>query len=203
LDQLKSENYQLPSGYRIQVGGDQENQAEAVGNLLLYLPVLSLLTVSILILSFRSVVIAGILGIVAFLSIGVGLLATWFAGLPLSFNTILGSLGLVGLAFNSSIVVLASIRSREKSNSGDPQALAEQVLGSARHLISTTLTTIGSFMPLLIFIGGDFWPPLAVVLAGGVGGSTLLAMFFTPAAFRLVGQIRNLAFLPRLKELTS
>ncbi len=203
LDQLKEEDYQFPAGYRLQVGGDQENQSEAVGNLLLYLPVLSLLTVSILILSFRSVVIAGILGVVAFLSVGVGLLATWFAGLPLSFNTILGSLGLVGLAFNSSIVVLASIRSREQSNSGDPQALAEQVLGSARHLISTTLTTIGSFMPLLIFIGGDFWPPLAVVLAGGVGGSTLLAMFFTPSAFRLVGLIRNFAFLPRLKHQTS
>ena len=203
LAQLENEEYQLPAGYRLQVGGDQENQSEAVGNLLLYLPVLSILTVSILILSFRSVVIAGILGIVAFLSVGFGLLATFFAGLPLSFNTILGSLGLVGLAFNSSIVVLASIRSREESNAGDPQALANQVIGSARHLISTTLTTIGSFMPLLIFIGGDFWPPLAVVLAGGVGGSTFLAMFFTPAAFRLVGRIRNFAFFPRLKQLTS
>lgn len=49
--------------------------------------------------------------------------------------------------------------------------MAEQVLGLARHLISTTLTTIGSFMPLLILIGGDFWPPLA----GGVGGATILA----------------------------
>jgi len=203
LDRLETENFQLPAGYRIQVGGEQENQAEAVGNLLLYLPVLSLLTVSILILSFRSVVIAMILGVVAVLSVGVGLLATWFAGLPLSFNTILGSLGLVGLAFNSSIVVLASIRSHAQSKAGDPDALADQVLGSARHLISTTLTTIGSFLPLLIFIGGEFWPPLAVVLAGGVGGSTLLAMFFTPAAYRLVTRLRRVALFPRLHLQTS
>ncbi|MDJ0623779.1 MAG: efflux RND transporter permease subunit [Desulfocapsaceae bacterium] len=191
LDELSRTDYTLPVGYRLQVGGDQENQSEAVGNLLLYLPVLALLTVSILILSFRSVVIAVILGVVAFLSVGVGLLATWLMGLPLSFNTILGSLGLVGLAFNSSIVVLASIMSKDDSRQAEPSALAERVLGSTRHLVSTTLTTIGSFMPLLIFIGGDFWPPLAVVLAGGVGGATLLAMIFTPSAYRLVIVVRR------------
>lgn len=199
LNELEEKQYELPVGYRLQVGGEQENQSEAVGNLLLYLPVLSLLTVSILILSFRSVMVAIILGGVAFLSVGVGLLATWFAGLPLSFNTILGSLGLVGLAFNSSIVVLAAIMAHTESESGDPAALAKQVLNSSRHLISTTLTTIGSFMPLLIFIGGDFWPPLAVVLAGGVGGATLLAMVFTPSAYRFVLHIRQLvsAYIPQ------
>ena len=167
------------------------------------MPVLALLTVSILILSFRSVVIAIILGVVAFLSVGVGLLATWFMGLPLSFNTILGSLGLVGLAFNSSIVVLASILAEDDSKQGDPTALAERVLGSTRHLISTTLTTIGSFMPLLIFIGGDFWPPLAVVLAGGVGGATLLAMIFTPSAYRLVIIVRRSMATILHKEVVS
>lgn len=203
LEQLEQDNFSLPAGYRLQVGGDQENQSEAVGNLLLYLPVLLLLTVAILVLSFRSVVIAAILGCVAFLSVGVGLLATWIAGLPLSFNTILGSLGLVGLAFNSSIVVLASIRSHVKSSSGDPSSMAEQVLGSARHLISTTLTTIGSFMPLLIFIGGDFWPPLAVVLAGGVGGATILAMVFTPSAYRLATIIREYLHFPVMKKVVG
>ncbi len=196
LDALTTANIRLPAGYALQVGGDQENQSEAVGNLMLYLPVLSLLTIAILILSFRSVVTAVILGVVAVLSTGVGLLATWAAGLPLSFNTILGSLGLVGLAFNSSIVVLAAIRAGGTSRSGKPEAMAEKVLGSTRHLISTTLTTIGSFMPLLIFIGGDFWPPLAVVLAGGVGGSTILAMLFTPSAYRLVTRWRELKTMP-------
>ena len=137
-------------------------------------------------LSFRSVRIAGILLVVAPLSVGFGLLATWAMGFPLSFNTILGSLGLMGLAFNSSIVVLASIRGDDAARAGDPGAIAARVMGSGRHLVSTTLTTIGSFLPLLVFIGGEFWPPLAIVLAGGVGGSTLLAVFFTPAAYRVL-----------------
>ncbi|GAB5560804.1 MAG: efflux RND transporter permease subunit [Synoicihabitans sp.] len=188
---LDASDFTLPSGYRLEVGGDSENQSEAVGNLTLYLPVLSLLTMAILILSFRSVALAALLSVVAFLSVGFGLLATWLSGFPLSFNTILGSLGLVGLAFNSSIVVLASIRADDRARDGDPTALAERVSGSSRHLISTTLTTIGSFLPLLIFVGGEFWPPLAIVLAGGVGGSTLLAMVFTPAAYRFLQSSRS------------
>jgi multidrug efflux pump subunit AcrB len=41
-------------------------------------------------------------------------------------------------------------------------------------------------MPLLLFSGGDFWPPLAIVIAGGVGLSGLLSLVLTPAAYRLI-----------------
>lgn len=186
LTSLEEDGFQLPTGYRLQIGGESENQADAVGNLLLYLPVIVTVTIAILILSFRSVRMALILMASAFLSVGFGLFATWFMDFPLSFNTILGCIGLVGLAFNDNIVALAAIHSNEKAKKGDVDAIVEEVLGCGRHLISTTLTTIGSFLPLLILIGGQFWPPLAIVLAGGVGGATFLAAVFTPAAYRLI-----------------
>jgi len=183
---LEETGFQLPPGYDLQIGGESENQEEAVGNLLLYLPILIVLTIAVLILSFRSARIALILLLVAPLSAGFGLLATWVLQFPLSFNTVIGSLGLMGLAFNSSIVVLAAIRANPAANGGDVPAMVRETLGCGRHLLSTTLTTMGSFLPLLLFIGGEFWPPLAIVLAGGVGGSTLLALVFTPAAYRLL-----------------
>jgi hypothetical protein len=60
------------------------------------------------------------------------------------------------------------------------------VLGTGRHVLSTTFTTIGGLLPLLIFVGGDFWLPLAVVLAGGVAGATILATVFVPAGYLLL-----------------
>ena len=33
---------------------------------------------------------------------------------------------------------------------------------------------------MLLFSEGTFWPPLAVVLAGGVGFSVILSLVFTP-----------------------
>jgi multidrug efflux pump subunit AcrB len=176
----------FPPGYYFEVGGETENQSEAVGNLMLYLPVLVVITVAVLILSFRNARIALILLTVAPLSVGYGLLATWMMQFPLSFNTVIGSLGLMGLAFNSSIIVLAGIRANDQARRGDPLAMTDVMMSTGRHLLSTTLTTIGSFLPFLLFVGGEFWPPLAIVLAGGVGGSTLLALTFTPALYRML-----------------
>lgn len=186
INLLEARGFELPAGYRLEAGGESENQAEAVGNLMIYLPVIVVLTIAILVLSFRSVRIAAILLMVAPLSAGFGLLATWAMGFPLSFNTFIGCMGLMGLAFNSSIVVLAAIRSNAAARAGDREAIVQAVMGSGRHLVSTTLTTMGSFLPILLFIGGQFWPPLAIVLVGGVGGSTLLATTFTPAVYRLL-----------------
>ena len=76
-------------------------------------------------------------------------------------------------------------RADSEAKAGDRQAIAEQVIGTTRHIVSTTLTTIGGFLPLLIIVGGGFWPSLAIVLAGGVGGSMILALVFVPAVYVL------------------
>ena len=154
------------------------------------MPLLVTLTVAILILLFRSGTLASLLGAVGFLSIGLGLLATWSMGFPVSFNTILGTLGLVGLAFNNGIVVLAAIRANPAATSGDVAAVVEAIMATTRHILSTTLTTIGGFLPLLLFVGGDFWPSLSIVLAGGVGGSMILALLFVPAVYVLIQRLR-------------
>ena len=183
---LDEQGFSLPAGYRLELGGDSESQAEAIGNLMIYLPVLLTLTVATIILAFRSVRLAGLLGGVAGLSVGLGLLSTWAYGFPISFNTILGTAGLIGLALNDSIVVLAAIRASPAASTGDISSIVETVMGATRHLVSTTVTTIGGFLPLLVFVGGEFWPPLAIVLAGGVAGATLLAMLFIPAGYVLL-----------------
>ena len=185
LARVEESGIYLPAGYRIEVGGYSENQSEAVGKLTLYLPILLTIMAGTVILSFKSFRIAIIIGLIAVLAVGLGLLSTRLANFPLSFNSLLGIAGLIGLALNDSIVVLAAIRASRAAKSGTPTAMADVVVGCSRHLISTTLTTIGGFLPLLLFVGGDFWPPLAIVLSGGVGGSTLLAMVFVPSAYRI------------------
>ena len=124
-----------------------------------------------------------------------GMLALWSAGFPLGFNPIIGSAGLIGVAINGSIVVLAAIRANAGARAGDLNAVVDETVGATRHIVSTTLTTVAGFIPLMVFSGGDFWPPLAVVIAGGVGLSGLLSLVFTPAAYVLI-QRRLTARLP-------
>lgn len=63
-----------------------------------------------------------------------------------------------------------------------------------RHVVATTLTTIAGFTPLLVD-GGTFWPPMAVVIAGGVFGATVLGLVAAPCAYAIVFRgLRGRAF---------
>ena len=183
---MEEQDFSLPPGYRITAAGDSEAQKEAFGKLLIYLPILLMLMITTLVLSFRSVSLAALIGVVAILAVGLGMLSLSLGQYALGFNAIIGSAGLIGVAINGTIVVLAALRADPDATCCNVDAMVRETVGATRHIVSTTVTTIGGFLPLLLFTGGDFWPPLAVVIAGGVGFSITLSLFFTPAVYRFI-----------------
>lgn len=207
MQRVASEGFTVPPGYRFEIAGDSEQQSDALGDLLTYLPILLMLMVGTIVLSFRSNRLALLIGVVAVLSVGLGMLALWLGGYARGFNAIIGSVGLVGVAINGTIVVLAAIRANAESRAGDIDAIVRETIGATRHIVSTTATTVGGFIPLLLFTGGDFWPPLAIVIAGGVGFSITLSLVFTPSVYywlyRLRSPVTKRPALVRLREVLS
>lgn len=183
---LQHQGFTLPAGYRLITAGDTGEQKEAVGQLSTFLPVLAVLMFATLILTFKSLKFALLIFTVAGLSSGFGLFSLWLSGLPMGFNPLLGLAGLVGVAINGSIVVIASVNALPTTQRSDANSIVAAAMSSSRHILSTTVTTVGGLIPLLLLSEGSFWPPLAVVLAGGVGFSILLSLAFTPAALRLL-----------------
>ncbi|RLE17257.1 MAG: AcrB/AcrD/AcrF family protein, partial [Actinobacteria bacterium] len=163
---LAASDFELPPGYRLEFGGESEESSEAVGKLFAFAIPLFVLMGGTIILTFNSFRMAGIIGIVAFLSIGLAFVGVWSFGYPMGFNAILGTMGLVGLAINSAIVVLSALRADPDCSNGDPNEVRSVVVGATRHIVATTLTTVGGFVPLIAF-GGRFWGPLATAIAGG------------------------------------
>ena len=184
-DQLAESNFTLPDGYNLLFGGESAKRDEAVSNLMANVGILLVLMVATLVLSFKSFRVASIIGAVGALSIGLGLGALWIFGFPFGFTAIVGAMGLMGVAINDTIVVIAAIRSDERAASGDRKAMNEVVTKSTRHIVSTSLTTMAGFSPLILG-GGGFWPPLAIAIAGGVLGATVLALYFAPSAYLLL-----------------
>ncbi len=181
---LKEAKLELPAGYRIGFGGETEKRAESEGELLSTVLPLLVIMMGILVLAFNSFTSALIIGGVAFFSSGLAMLAIWIFGFPMGFTAIMGTMGLIGLAINDSIVVLAALRANERARAADADVIVDIVVGSSRHIFSTTLTTIGGFMPLIIW-GGAMWPPLATAISGGMVGATLLALVFVPTLYYL------------------
>ena len=183
--QLAEAGFRLPPGYSYEYGGEAAKRDDAVGDLMANVGVLLVMMAATLVLSFSSFRIAGIIGAVAFLSAGLAFAALWVFGYPFGFMAIVGTMGLMGVAVNDAIVVLAAIRENPRSRVGDREAVRNVVVRSTRHVVATSLTTIAGFVPLLLG-GGGFWPPLAVAIAGGVGGATVLALYFAPSAYVLL-----------------
>jgi len=185
FERYDAEGAPLPPGYRLVVGGEAENQGEASANLMSTAVPFFILIIASVVLAFNSFRYATVIFAVGFLSVGLAMFGVWLFNTPLGFNAIVGSLGLVGLSINGSIVVLSALKANARAMAGDRDAIRETVVDATRHILATTLTTIGGFAPLLIQ-GDSFWLPFASAVAGGVAGSAVLALVFAPAAFTLL-----------------
>ncbi len=182
---LAASGFEMPAGYELAYGGEASKRNDAVGNLMASVGVLAAMMIATLVLSFGSFRLATIIGIVGILSIGAGVGSVWIAGYPFGFVAIIGTMGLIGVAINDSIVVLTSLQQTHGNDPVTASDLVDTVAKCTRHVIATTLTTVAGFTPLILG-GGQFWPPLAVAISGGVVVATGLALVFVPAAFRIV-----------------
>ncbi|MCC5960636.1 MAG: efflux RND transporter permease subunit [Rhodobacteraceae bacterium] len=175
----------LPDGYRIEAAGEETERNATVDGLMASVALIALLGITTLIVTFGSFRLTMGTMIVAALSAGLSLLSVAALGYPLGINALIGVIGSVGVSVNASIIIFTALQNNANAASGDLDAATREVLDGARHIISTTLTTFGGFLPLL-FQGGLFWPPFAAAIAGGVLLSGSLAFLFAPAYFRLV-----------------
>ncbi|MCK0068675.1 efflux RND transporter permease subunit [Kordiimonas laminariae] len=189
---LAEANLKAPPGYTIQFGGESEERDEAVGQLFGTAGMLVVLMLLAIVLTFNSFRLAFVTLAAAVQAAGLGLFSMWFFNYPLSFVVIFGLMGLVGLAINAAIVILSELRGREDARNGDAEAVVKGVMSTGRHILSTTITTVGGFMPLIL-AGGPFWPPFAVAIAGGAFLSMVVSFYFAPAAFLFLTRRRRVS----------
>lgn len=175
----------LPPGYRIEIGGENAKRNEAVGNLLSNVILVVSLLVATVVLSFNSFRLTSIILLSALQSAGLGLLAVFVFGYPFGFPVIIALLGLMGLAINAAIVILAELEDAPTARLGDKAVIVSTVSSCGRHISSTTITTVGGFIPLII-AGGGFWPPFAIAIAGGTLLTTLLSLIWVPTMYLLL-----------------
>jgi len=187
---LAASGFEPPPGYRLEAGGDFEERQDAVSNLAAFALPLFLLMGGAIVLTFDSFRLAAIIFGVAGLSVGLALFSVWLFDHPMGFIVIVGTMGLVGLAINDAIVMLNALRLDPRAAAGEPEPTAAVVLDATRHIVSTTLTTVGGFLPLILF-GGRFWPPMATAIAGGVIGAMVLALYLVPSLFVLTRRRRE------------
>jgi len=182
---LDDNHFSLPIGYSMELGGEASERNSAVSRLLANVSVLLVGMLASMVLALASFRLAGMMAAVGIMAVGLGLGALWCFDFPFGFMAIIGTMGLIGVAVNDSIVVASSLKANPLVGQGQLVAMVETVVEVTRHVLATTVTTVAGFLPLMIS-GGDFWPPLAITIGAGVLGATLIALVFVPCAMRLL-----------------
>ncbi|MEL6373603.1 MAG: efflux RND transporter permease subunit [Pseudomonadota bacterium] len=179
--------FKLPDGYNFEVGGDADARDETLRNLLASLGIILALTLATIVMTFSSYRLAGVTVTVAVLSMGLSILALAVCRYPFGIMAVIGVIGAIGVSINAAIIIMSALQDDARALAGDVKRIRELVVAQSRHIISTTLTTFGGFLPLILE-GGGFWPPFAMAIAGGVLLSTVISFYFTPPAFALLAR---------------
>jgi multidrug efflux pump subunit AcrB len=177
-------------GIQLAIGGEAEESAKSLNDLLIILAIAALAIYFLLILLFNSVwqpfmVMAaipfGIVGVIIGFSIHHE---------PLGFLAMTGIIGLAGVVVNDSLVLVNHVN--ELREHYPDKTIMELVKTGAverlRPILLTTISTVVGLMPLAYGLGGvdPYMSPMALALAWGLLFATLLTLFLVPCLY-LIG----------------
>ncbi|MCL5255775.1 MAG: efflux RND transporter permease subunit, partial [Gammaproteobacteria bacterium] len=182
------EAIELPTGYRLEWGGELEASSNAQAALFTSLPLGYLVMFVITVLLFNSARKAAVVWTTVPLSIiGVsfGLLIT---GQPFSFMALLGLLSLTGMLIKNGVVLLEQIKAEEDAGKVGITALFDASISRVRPVSMAAVTTILGMIPLLF---DEFFAAMAVTIMFGLGFATLLTLIVVPVMYSLVMRVRQ------------
>ena len=188
-----SKELKLPSGYFFDIGGRVESQARATQSLVLAIGVALVAVFLLLYLALGSV--GDTFVILATLPdafVG-GIVALYLAGETWNVSSLVGLIGLFGIAVQNGLVLVTQTRALQATGKAFDAALREACIGRVRPKIMTAATAILGLLPLLVLRlhGTEVERPLAVVMIGGLLTSTAFTLLALPTFYSLVERWRG------------
>ncbi len=180
---------ELPAGYRIEWGGEFENQQRAAARLSLVVPIALTLIFLVLFSTFGSLRETGlILGNVPFALVG-GIVALWLGGEYLSVPAAVGFIALLGIAVLNGLVLIDCFNRLAAQGLAPDQVVREGARSRLRPVLMTASITAFGLVPLLFASGpgSEIQRPLAIVVIGGLVSSTALTLLLLPLLYRRFG----------------
>lgn len=178
----------LPTGYRIELGGEIEDSAEANQALLQYMPH-ALGAIFLLFVwqfnSFRKLFI--VVSSIPFVLIGASL-ALLITGYPFGFMATFGLLALAGIIVNNAVLLLERIEAELRAGLIRREAVIAAAVKRLRPIVMTKLTCIVGLIPLMLF-AGPLWTGMAITMIGGLALGTLVTLGVIPVLYDLLFSI--------------
>ena len=183
--EILASQLKLPSGYFFDLGGRVESQARASQALSLAIAAALFGVFILLLIALGSAVEAVmILGTVPIAFVG-GILALLLAGETWNVSSLVGLIGLFGIAVQNSLVLVTQTRGLVAEGRPLSEAVREASIGRVRPKLMTAGTATLGLLPLLVLQlhGTEIERPLAIVMIGGLVTSTLFTLLVLPTFY--------------------
>jgi cobalt-zinc-cadmium resistance protein CzcA len=176
------------SRYRLEWGGQFENQQRAQSRLALALCMVVAVMTIFLFAEFGKLRQAAlVLGVVPLAALG-GMLAIVVRGETLNIATAVGFIALFGVAVQNGVIMVSNFNRVREKGVGIVEAVMAGAAQRFRPVLMTATVATAGMLPaaLATGIGTDVQRGLATVVVGGLGIATLLTLFVLPALYCLI-----------------
>jgi multidrug efflux pump subunit AcrB len=175
---------QLPPGYRLEIGGEQEKQKDGFRQLALLLLISSAAIFIALTFQFKSAVKPFIVfAAVPYGAVG-ALVALWIMGAPFGFMAFLGVVSLVGVIVSHIIVLFDFIEEMHAKGEPFETAVLDAGIMRLRPVLITVGATVIALFPLAIH-GGPLWEPMCYAQIGGLTAATFITLLLVPVIYSI------------------
>ena len=178
-DDMKA--YVMPSGVRLEIGGEVEDIDKSFRETFLSMIVAVILIAIILVLIFNSFVQPFIIIFSLPLAI-IGVVAgVLIMQMPFSFTSFIGIVALSGIVVNDAIVLIDRINKNVKSGVVILESVVEAGLARMQPIFLTSITTIAGIIPLIW--ADEMWRGFSVAVIFGLAFSTILTLVVIPVMY--------------------
>lgn len=181
----------IPSNYRIKIGGEEAKRAESFGSLAFALLLSVILVYMVMASQFESLVHPFTILLSIPLAVSGSLLSFFILGQSLNIMAYIGIIMLVGIAVNDSIILVDAINRLKGNGTELKEAIKQAGLQRIRPIIMTSLTTILALLPLTFGFGESsaLRSPMAIAVIGGLITSTLLTLVVIPCLYYVIERL--------------
>ena len=178
----------IPSGFTVEMGGQNEELLNSYRNLQLALLLAIFLVYLVMAAQFESFVHPFIiLFTVPLGAIGV-IFTLLLTGKSLSVVVFIGAIMLAGIVVNNGIVLIDYINTLRKRGAGKMDATIDAAKVRLRPILMTTMTTVLGLFPMALGLGegAEIRAPMALTVIGGLLGATILTLLVIPSLYTVV-----------------
>lgn len=179
-ESIKDLRDKLPVGYGIEIGGTTEMSMKATKWLMEPVPVMLVIIVSLLMFQLQSIaktVLTLLTAPLGIIGVSLGLLLT---GRPMGFVVQLGILALTGIIMRNSVILIDQIDQQLAKGDSYWDAIINATVARFRPIMLTAAAAILGMIPLIFSL---FWGPMAVAIAAGLFGATVLTLIVLPTMY--------------------